>query len=469
MAGILDGLNTAKLALSAQQYAMSVTQRNAVNVNNPNYTRQDVLFKDLTVTSSWASAVVPGVELSAARNNYLDKSIGYELPELGESLVKYNALLEIDAILRGTSGGGLGTSINKFFNSFTELSSSPTDSALRWQTLSTAQTMVQDFNRLYNDIQRVQTSASQHMDKSVEDVNNLTGRIADLNGRIKLAHNAGQLENELGLRDERRQYIEELENKINLLYFETESGSITITTTQGEALVLEDRNSKIKADVALGNGFFGISLNGQDITATITSGEIGGYLQVRDALIPGYLKTLDEMAAGIITKVNAVHGNGYDLDGAAGGKFLESATFDASLGADITAVARDIKVVLSDPRKVAAAGDNGSGASKGVGDNTNAKALAAIGVGELVPGSTVGEMYASMVYKVGSDQLAAKESGEKQQNVLNQLYGQRDSISGVSFNEEAINLIKYQRAYQASASIVSVLNSLSAELLNLLR
>jgi len=466
MAGILDGLNIAKLSLSAQQYAMTVTQRNTVNVNNPNYTRQDVFFKDLTVTSSWAASVVPGVELSAVRNNYLDKSISYELPTFEENRVKYNALLEIDTILQGTSGGGLETSINAFFNSFTELANSPTDSALRWQTLSTAQTMVQTFNRLYNDIQRVQTSASRHIDGAIDDVNNWTARIADLNGRIEIAKNAGKLDIELALRDERREYLEKLENKLNLFYFETESGSITVTTTQGEALVLGNKSMNIRADVSMGQGFFGISLNGQDITSSITSGEIGGYLQIRDTLIPEYLKTLDDMAAGIITKVNATHGNGYDLDGVIGGKFFESATFDASGGTDATAVARDIKVVISDPRKVAAAD-----ASMGIGDNGNAKALAAIGSEELIPGSsqTIGEMFASLIYKIGSDQRSAKEVCENQINVLNQLYSQRDSISGVSLNEEAINLIKYQRAYQASASIVSVLNAMSAEILNFVR
>ena len=469
MASILDGLNIAKLSLSAQQYAMTVSQRNTANVNNPNYTRQDVFFTDLTVPANWSTAGVPGVELWAARNRYLDQSISYELPALGENLVKYNALKEIDAVLQGTSGGGLGTSIDKFFNSFTELSSSPTDSSLRWQVLSSAETMIEDFHRLYSEIQRVQNSAERHIVSGVEDINKLTAKIADLNGRIETAHTVGQMETEYALRDERQQYIEELQGKVNFLYFETEAGSITITTKQGDALVLGRTSMKLTlGDRTDGAGtvishFSGIYLNDKEITDTINSGEIGGYIQVRDTLIPGYLKTLDDTAAGIIDRVNTVHAEGWDLDNNQGGDFFVPFT----PAPPNTSAARTIKLAITDPREIAAAGDEG-GATMGIGDNNNAKKLAEIGVEKFYAGGTqtVGEMYASLIYTVGADQRTAKESGEKQQSVLGQLLGQRDSESGVSLNEEAINLIKFQRAYQASSRIVAVLNALSAEVLN---
>ena len=461
MPSILDGLNIAKLALSAQQYAMNVTQRNTVNVNNPGYTRQDVLFTDLTVTSSWSANKTPGVDLWSVRNSYLDKSISYELPEFGENLVKYNALREIDALLQGVSGAGLGTHINEFFNSFTELSSNPTDSALRWQVLSRAQTMTQEFGRLYNEIQRVQTAANQHIKSNVEDVNTLTAKIAALNDRIETAHNLGQLEVEYGLRDERQECMEDLQTKINLFYFETESGSITVTTTQGDALVLGNKSFEIRLEQNVPNSvFYSLHLNGSDITATVTSGEIGGYLQVRDKLIPGYLKTLDEMAADIIKEVNIVHQNGFDLDGNPGNKFFDDSTLVPGYNGS---VARYMNVLVT-ANQIAAAGDDGSGQSLGYGDNNNAKAIA----GLIKDGALkhLGETYAALIYTVGSDQREAKETGENQQSVLSQIMGQRNAESGVSLNEEAINLIKFQRAYQASSRFVTVLNSLSAEILN---
>ena len=460
MASILDGLNIAKMSLAANQYAISITQRNTANVNNPGYTRQDVFFKDPTAQSNWTTAGIPGIDVWSVRKSFLDHSIGQELPKLGESLSKYNALREIDTILQGTSGGGLGTVVSEFFNSFTQLSSNPTDPALRWQVITRAQTMTQEFNRLYNEIQRVQTSADRQISNGVNEANILTAKIADLNGRIEIAQASGRAETEFALRDERQQYIEELQSKMNALYFETESGSITVTTSSGDALVLG------KANMQLTTGLMDdVYLSGNPITNLITSGEIGGHIQVRDKLIPGYLATFDGMAADIITEVNNIHANGFDLAGDAGGKFFESVTLESGVN---VAVARDIRVVISDPSKVAAAGADLNGDTLGIGDNENAKALAIISE-KSFNGNTLGEFYASLIYKVGSDQLAAKEAGEAQQSVLGQLLGRRDAASGVSLNEEAVNLIKFQQAYQASSRFVSVLNSLSAEILSILR
>jgi flagellar hook-associated protein 1 FlgK len=473
MASILDGLNIAKLSLSAEQYAMTVAERNSVNVNNPNYTRQDVLFTDLTVPGNWSAFGVPGVSLWAVRNSYLDRSISYEIPEFNENLVKYNALREIDYSLHGTSGGGLIESIRAFFNSFTELSSDPTDSALRWQVMSSAETMTQDFHRIYDEILRVQANAEQHIVSGVVDINKLTAKIADLNGRIEAAHTKGERETEYALRDERQQAVEELEAKINVLYFETESGSITVTTSNGDALVLGRKSTDIVLGPRTGSPFSDIYYGsntvppGVNITASITSGEIGGYLQVRDTLIPDYLERLDDMAAAIETEVNFQHGLGNDINGFAGGTFFSSTPLPSPPWWATAGIARTINLVIASPDDIAAAAIGG-----GTGDNQNAKKLAAIAVTPIPIGGqtvTLGEAYASLIYTVGSDQRIAKETGEHQQNLINQLLTQRHSESGVSLNEEAINIIKYQQAYQASSRIVSVLNILSAEILNFVR
>ena len=458
---ILNGLSTAKLALSAQQYAMSITQRNTVNVNNPYFTRQDVFFTDPTATTNWSVHGIPGVEVFANRNRYLDQSISRELSGLGENLVKHNALREIDAILQATGGGGLGTSIADFFNSFTALSSNPTDSALRWQVLSTAQTMVDDFQRIYNDIQRVQNTSELQIRRGLDEVNRLTAEIASLNERLEIAIAQGKKETEFALRDERQQYIEELQGRMDFLYFETNTGSITITTKQGDAVVLADRSYNLSY-----NSPTDINLNGVNIIpANIASdgkaggyisGEIGGHLDVI-RMAQNYLNTLDDMARGIADAVNGIHthtatNDAYDLDGNPGLAFFSY----------VSGVA-DLKVEITDPRQVAAAD------TPQPGNNENAKLLAALANTPISGGQTANQMYAALVYQIGSDQRDARNAGEKQTVVLSQLLGQRNAASSVSLNDEAVNLLRFQQAYQASARFVTVLNSLSAEILNFVR
>ncbi|MDR0842537.1 MAG: flagellar hook-associated protein FlgK, partial [Acidobacteriota bacterium] len=427
----------------------------------PHYARQDLVFTDPTAMANWMPGKLPGADVWSSRNDYLDRSINRELPELGEGTVKYSALHEIDSIMQGASGAGLGEALSNFFNSFTQLSSNPADLNLRRQTISSAEFVAGRFNQLYGDIQRVQTSANQHVKVGVEDVNSLTAKIADLNGRIEAAHARGLSEDEFALRDQRQQQLEDLETRMGVQHFETESGSVTVTTENGDALVLGDTSWNLEIGPMAGSSFYGISLGGKDITASIKSGEIGGHLQIRDETIPGYLGTLDDMAAGIIERVNEVHAQGDDLDGNTGGDFFTP--FTPLTPGSNTGAARTMSVAITDPRAVAAAA---TGAE--IGDNAGAKALAAIAGEKLFAGGTqtAGEIYAALIYRVGADERNAEDTVSIQRSLLDQLQGQRDATSGVNLNEEAVNLIRFQRAYQANSRFATVLNDLSAEILN---
>jgi flagellar hook-associated protein 1 FlgK len=122
-------------------------------------------------------------------------------------------------------------------------------------------------------------------------------------------------------------------------------------------------------------------------------------------------------------------------------------------------------VALTDPRQIAA-----SASGMGIGDNTNAKLLAAISDEKLFSSAsaTAGQFYSALVYSIGTDEKTAEENVTIQQSVLTHLKNQRDSLSGVNLDEEAVSLIKYQKAYQASARYAAVLDTLSDEILKLL-
>ncbi len=456
MTSILDGFDTVQQALAAQQFAMSITQRNVANASNESYTRQDAFFED--VTQSGGSPV----SIKAPRDRYIDYSISQELQALGEQEVTSDALQEIDAIFNESSGQGLQEALSSFFNSFSALSATPEDLNLRQQVLTAANALALEFHRLYAGIQRVQTSTESAVKDTVDEINSITSRIAELNGKIPTAHASGS-EEEFALRDERQQLLEQLSGLMDLSYYETESGSVTVTTKQGGLLVAENRSYALELTSMPNSAFSGIQLEGADITSSIQSGELGGLLKVRDTQIPNYLTALDDLAAAIITRVNAQHAQGTDLSGTAGGNFFTPFT-QLNPGSN-TGAARSISVALSDVRNIAAAGPGG-----GMGDNVNAKLLYAISDEKLFSSSTetVNQFYADLIYRIGSDEHNAADKVTTQKNVLEQLKNQRDAISGVNLDEEAVNLIKYQKAYQASAKFASVLDILSDDILNLL-
>ncbi len=459
MTSILSGFDTVRQALAAAQFGLSITQRNVANANDPNYTRQDLVYTG--DEEEWLRSGVPGISLDASRNRFIDYSISQELQSFGQYSVASDALQQIDAIFNG-NGEGLQQALSNFFNSFAALSSAPEDLTLRQRVLSAANALCTEIRRLYGSIQQVQTSEYRALALAVEDVNSITAQIAELTSKIQVAQ-AAHSEDEFALRDSRQKLLEQLSGFMGLSYYETESGALTVTTRNGGLLVAEDRSYSLEAGSSSGSPFKGVFLNGIEITDSLESGKLGGLVEMRDNKIAGYLSALDDLAAAIVARVNEQHALGSDLDGQAGVDFF--VPFAPLQPGSTIGAARTIAVALIDPRQIAAAASG-----SGVGDNTNAKLLAAISDERLFSSSTAtaGEFYSALTYRIGMDEKTAEEDVSTQQGVLDQLKNRRDAVSGVNLDEEAVSLIKYQKAYQASARYAAVLDTLSDEILNLL-
>lgn len=452
MTSILSGLETVKQALDAQQFALSITQRNVANASQESYTRQEAVFADVTAVGGAA------VSIAAARDRYIDASICKELQSYGKQQAAYEALQQIDALFKENSGQGLQQALSGFFNSFSSLSTNPEDWTLRQQVLYKAAALTAEFHRMYGGLQRVQSSVDHSVKSAVEEINSLTSEIAELNKRIASASGS---EEAFGLRDERQRILENLSGLIDLSSYEAENGSIAVMTLQGGLLAIGNESFDLETALIPGSGFQGVRCNGQDITETLQSGKLSGLVGMRDQ-IAGYLSALDEIAAAIATRVNEQHAEGLDLDGNPGENFFSFGP-DASIPA--AGAARLIEAALSDPRKVAAAASEG-----GMGSNENAMLLFDIRDEILFSSSaeTLSQFYAGLVYRIGADEQAAADEAAVQTAVLEQLKNNRGALSGVNLDEEAVNLIKYQKAYQASARFATVLESLSDEVLNIL-
>ena len=459
MSSILSCLDTVQRALASQQFGLSITQRNVANANDPYYTRQDVVFTGDEM--EWDRPGVPGVSLQAGRDRFIDYSVNQELQSLAEYSVAYGALQQIDAVLNG-SGEGLQQALSDFFNSFGALSSSPENLTLRQQVLTSANALSAEFRRLYEAIQQVQTSQDRALTYTIDEINSITAQIAELNGKISIAQ-AARTEDEFALRDSRQQLLEQLSNLIDFSYYETESGSVTVTTRQGGLLVVEDQSRSLSLSSSSTGAFQGVFLDGAEMTSSIASGKLGALLDLRDNKIAGYLNALDDLAATVISRVNEQHAAGIDLNGLAGGDFFVPLV-PLNPGSN-TGAARTMTTALEDPRQIAAAV---SGA--GPGNNGNALLLAAIADEKLFYSSTAtaGEFYAGLIYRIGTDEKTADENVSTQNGILTQLRNQRDALSGVNLDEEAVRLIQYQKAYQASARFANVVDSLSNEILDLL-
>jgi flagellar hook-associated protein 1 FlgK len=142
------------------------------------------------------------------------------------------------------------------------------------------------------------------------------------------------------------------------------------------------------------------------------------------------------------------------LNGGKGGDFFQPVV-QPSPGSNAGA-ADNMAVAITDPTQIAASLDGTKG------DNSNALAMANLQDEAVVNGETATDYYSDLVSTVGNDVSSATDEQEAVGLVLTQLQNQRSDISGVSLDEEAANLIQYQRAYEAAADVVSAIDQLTS-------
>jgi len=228
---------------------------------------------------------------------------------------------------------------------------------------------------------------------------------------------------------------------------------ITLATSNGTTLV--SGTTSVALTTELDGGVHDIFAGAQNITSSLTGGSLAGLIQVRDQDIPSIGSSLDQLAAGLANGLNAANAQGFDLNGAAGGNIFTPPPA-SGVGAAAT-----LAVSMTDPSLIAASSDGTSGS------NGNLAVLSAVGTTDLSGGQTPIGTYASLVSQVGSETATTSADADSSSLILQQLQDQNGSVSGVSLNEEAANLIQYQTAYQSAAKVISTINLLLLDAVNL--
>jgi flagellar hook-associated protein 1 FlgK len=447
MGGLSASLNIALQSLLTQQDGIATTSNNIANVNTPGYSRQVANFAETPPVQIGQNLFGTGVALqsvSSLRDSVLDLRVNQETQQQGQLDAFLSGGQQIQALFNQTSGAGLQTPLTAFFNSLSELASNPSDINTRQGVITAAQNLASAFNQTSANLSTLQRNTDLSVTQSVSQINSLTTQIAALNGQVSATTGAGQ--NAGPLIDQRQQLLNQLSNLVDISEINAGNGSLTVTTSSGAPLVVGSQSFALSTQ-ANANGLQDVYSQDTDITSAITSGELAGELQIRDQEIPAAQNSLDTLAFNLANAVNAQSTAGTDLNGNAGTDLFVAPTAQAGASASLA-------VAISDPTKIAA-GQDGS-----PGDNANANALLALQNQNIVGGATPLNYYSNLVYKIGNDVSAAQANEDSGSAVLQQLQNLQGGVSGVDINEEAANLIKYQTAYQASAQVSAVIDSL---------
>ncbi len=490
MPGLNAGLFIGLSGLQAQQSALNVVGHNIANVNTPGYSRQRA---DLSSNLSTVEGQVyfgTGVSLNTVqgiRDRFLDLQIYRETARQTGANERFSGVDAVSSSIGDTGETGIGAQVQAFFQSFQELATKPEDMALRQNVVGKAQTMISGLQTRYRLLKDQRSSADQAVTSLLGEVNALTSQIAKLNQQIATEGSTGSANDAW---DQRKTLTDRLAGLVGINVTESAKGEYQITLDTGAAVLVSSNTSyalqKGAIDPASGYAKVVSSMGNLlvDVTQSIREGQLGAKLDLRDNILVGFQRQLDQLAAGVAGEVNKAHKAGFVLDAVtAGGDFFVASGTNSNGGGNLPAaisagsfyrgMVESLSVnsaVTSDLSLIAAAGVTGA-----KGDNTAANNIANLqsqigtvdtngdGNAESGPFSTV---IGSLVNDVGTQSMTYRAQSDTQQNLVVALQNQRDRISGVDLDEEATSMMTLQRGYQASARFLSVINQLTDQLVN---
>ncbi len=467
MTGFL-GLDIALRSLMAHQQAMEIVSHNIANVNTPGYSRQRPVFtaeaayySAMSASAAQAGLMGMGVRLSQIRRmsaDFITTQVRLEKHSYSKWAIIRDTLQQIQAIISEPSEGSLSAVMDEFWAAWRDLSVDPQSTALRANVYERGASLASTLNTYSEQLVSARRSFNLLINETVRDVNDIVQELAALNVQIVTVLAVGDQPNDL--RDRRDLLLDTLAGLVDVTVSEEENGATTVLL-RGHHLVMgaeagELATVSVSEDPALLNIVF------QDTSelVRIDGGKLAGIIEARDSVITDVLDDLDTIAATLVSQVNDVHAAGYGLDGVTGRDF-----FEGSSAADIA-----LSSAVADLSHIAtASADPTDPTVGGPGDGSNATAIAQIADALLLNDgrASIGDYYRSMVATLGLDADHANQMAASSRVLVDHLEDRREQVSGVSLDEETIDLIRYQRAYQAAARLVSVINEMLDDLIAL--
>ena len=465
MATLSMAFDIASNALEADQSALNIVANNVANASTPGYTREVANWQENDPVTINGISYGQGAQVTgpvSQRDRVLEQSLQQQSQVASASSARLTALDQLQSVFsqatsssssNSSATNGISQDITGFFDSLSQLESSPSDNSLRQQVLTSAQNLAGDFQSASSQITEQQTSLDQQSGSLINQINALTQSIAKLNVQIQSTSpngDAGTLE------DQRQQDISKLAQLIGIHQIQTEDNGLTVTTSSGALLVSEGLSYALSAAPSGGVTHF-YDAEGNDITTSLASGggEIGGLLTVRDQDIPQVQNALDTLAFDLGTAVNTANQAGSDGNGNPGAAIF-------NLPATSAGAAAAISVAITSPSQIAAAA-TGLGPS----DDTNLLAMANLAKQTIVAGATPTNYFSDFVSALGSLVSEVQTQNAAQQASATQLQNVVNSLSSVDLNEEASAMSTLEQSYQAAAKVFTILASVMTAALNL--
>jgi flagellar hook-associated protein 1 FlgK len=456
MLSLFGVLNMGGESLSVQQEATALAGQNLANANNTAYADEQLVVQEATpleTSTGEEGTGVDAVSITSMRNALLDAQVAAEGSVTGSLTAQQSALQDAEAYLDeqlsdsssssdASSSTGLTADFSSLFGSLQTLSTDPSNISDRQAVIQSAQQLTEQFNQVSSGLSTVTSSLNTSIQNGVTAVNQDLSQIASLNQQIMVAQGSGGTADQL--EDEREQTIENLAGYVNLTTSAQANGTVNVDVGGANMVTGDTVTNTLRTESSDGQLSVGLVNDGE---LTLTSGSIAGSMAARDGAVTTLQSSLDTLAGQLITQVNNVYQNGTDLNGNSGQAFFTGSDA-ANIGVN--------DALANDPSAFQASSTGQPG------DNGVVLAMA-----QLADTALPDLNNSQAVGSFGSSLQSVNEQLTNSTSVAQMLTTQRASASGVNTDTEMTNLLQFQKAYEASAELISTVNEMLSTLVNM--
>lgn len=474
MPSLFHTLNVGSESLYATRQGVDTAGHNIANAQVEGYSRQRINLRQREPLQVGNLLIGNGNyvgNIARLHDNFVEKQINRAGADFGRARTKADAMKQLEVVFSPELNASVADEVSNFFNSLQDLSNFPEDFTVRTGVSETGKNVAAAFRRVDTDLKSARTGFNERVaDESAKLSDNLA-EIANLNVKIQTME-AGSKQEANDLRDQRDRLVRDVSTSIEIHYYEDQHGMMMIRGPKEVTLVDGGHASTISTITNGGNdGMFDVVCtdwedhSSRNLTSNLGGGALDALVDMRDNVIPGLLDRNNESAYTLASNINAIHREGFGLK-----------EFSEQRGRDFFNISGDMKdtaskIDLDDTILSSVDAIAGGLSPLAPGDNVNIiqmiklKDTRLFGDGQ----ATFNEHYANYVGALGLDVTRADHQREATDIVMQDLNKRREAVSGVSLDEEATNLLKWQANFTASSKVITTVDEMLDTVLSLKR
>jgi flagellar hook-associated protein 1 FlgK len=471
-------------ALDAYSQSLDVVQNNVSNANTPGYAAQtqSLISLPFDPTTTGADGGVMAGDVVSSRNDYAEQAVRQQTTLLGAATQNASSLSSLQTVFDISGNTGIPYALNNLLSSFSAWSESPSDTTAQQSVINNATDLAEAFQQASSSLGTIRQNTESQITGTVDQINQLSSQLSQYNQQIMTGD-----KNDPGLDAQIHSDLDQLAQYVNFTAAKQTDGTYTVLINGQVPLVMENQAFQIGNQMAqptnpppTNSGSSSPpalaeinASDGTDITAQVTGGQLGSLLNIRNTVLPTYIGdayqagNLNTMAQQFADTVNSALTSGEISSGPPPVSGIPLFTYDttdntnvaASLAVNPAATAGQLAAIST----TAAGTTVSNGVPLALSQLTTPQSSA-----QEIDGESFTQYYGDMATNIGDQLQTATNEQTVQQSAVAQAQNLLQQYSGVNLDEEAVTLVQFQRAYEANSQMVSVLDTLTADTINML-